>query len=171
MYLIIFIIIFLILLTIAIASNSLAPWVPCWSKDLKRIFALADLKPGEKFYDLGCGNGKTVIYAAKNFQAQAIGIELALPLWFWCKLKQLFLQDKNIKFRWGNIFKQDFSNADVIYVFGMPKKLQQKLKQKLEKELKQGTRVISYTFPIVGWEPVKVSKPTNRDIAVYLYRM
>ncbi len=164
-------ILLLFLITTGIAAYSFAPWVPAWKKDLPRIFALADLKQGEKFYDLGCGDGKTVIYAAKNFSAQAIGVELALPLFLYCKVKQLFLQNKKLRFKYGNLFKQDLSDANVIYVFGTPRTLQDKFKQKLTKELRQGTRVISYTFPIAGWEPVKVSKPTEKDIAIYLYKM
>ncbi len=87
MQIFIVLIIVICLLTIAISVKSFAPWVPCRSKDLKRIFNLADLKPKEVFYDLGCGNGKTVIYANKNFQAKSIGIELALPLFLICKIR------------------------------------------------------------------------------------
>jgi cyclopropane fatty-acyl-phospholipid synthase-like methyltransferase len=62
------------------------------------IFKLANLQPGEKFYDLGCGNGKVVIYAAKNFPIEAIGVELAFPLYLICKIRQFFLLGRILNF-------------------------------------------------------------------------
>lgn len=160
----------LLLLSSAVAGWSFAPWVPIWSKDLPRVFALAQLKPGEIFYDLGCGNGKTVFYAAQHYAAQAIGIELSLPLWLTCRLRQLWWRIPGVTFRLGNLFRQNLSSADVIYVFGMPEKLQHKLRAKLERELKPGSRVVSYTFPIAGWQEVTKDKPTAKEIAIYLYQ-
>lgn len=158
-------------ITVCMAFSSLAPWVPCWSKDLDRIFRIANLKQDEIFYDLGCGNGKTVIYANKNFKATAIGIELALPLFLICKIRQLFNRDKNIIFKWKNLFQENLSKADVIYFFGMPNSIKNKLKTKIEKEAKSGARIISYTFPVHGWMPELTDKPDKKDLAIYLYRI
>jgi SAM-dependent methyltransferase len=163
-------IIILIILTMAIAGKSLAPWVPSWSKDLPRIFELANIRPGQVFYDLGCGNGKTVLYANKKFQAKAIGLEIALPLYFVCKIRQVFNWDKRLIFKYKNLFKEDLSQADVIFIFGMPKTIKDKLKSKLEKELKAGAKVISYVFAVNGWEPVMISKDNNDQIPIYLYQ-
>lgn len=160
----------LLLLSSAIAGWSFAPWVPIWSKDLPRVFALARLKPGEIFYDLGCGNGKTVFYAAEQYAAKAIGIELSFPLWLTCRLRQIVRRTPRVTFKLGNLFRQDLSSVDVIYVFGMPEKLQHKLRAKLERELKPGSRVVSYTFPIAGWQSTKVDKPSPKDISIYLYQ-
>lgn len=160
----------LLLLSIGYTGLSLAPWVPSRKKDLKRIFRLADLKPGETFYDLGCGNGRLTIYAAKNFQARAIGLELALPLYFVCMIRKLFNRDKNLHFKLKNLFKEKLFDADVIYIFGMPNKLKTKLKEKLEAELKPGAKVITYAFPFKEWTPVKIDKPTENDISIYLYK-
>lgn len=169
---IIFLLLILFLLTTVLASKSLAPWVPMWSKDLQRVFELSKLQPGERFYDLGCGNGKTVIAAAKQAGANATGIELSFPLYVVCFFRRLLQPThirKNIHFRFANLFKQNISNANVIYVFGMPHSLQVKLKQKLETELQPGTRIVSYTFPIQGLTPVTVSKPAKKELAIYLY--
>lgn len=165
----IFLAIVFILSTYAWAAFSFAPWVPCWSKDLARIFKFARLKEGEIFYDLGCGNGKTVIYAAKNFKAKAVGLELALPLYFFCQWRQLFNYRYDVTFRWKNLFKEDLAAADVIYFFGLPHIIRKRLKDKLERELKSGTRVISYTFAIPGWQPTCVDKPTIKDLPIYVY--
>jgi len=169
LYLILALII-LIILTMAVAGKSLAPWVPSWTKDLPRIFKLADLKPGQIFYDLGCGNGKVVVYANKHFKAKAIGLEIGLPLYLVCKIKQLFNWDKNLQFKYKNLFSEDLSQADVVFVFGMPNTIKDKLKAKLEKELKKGAKVVSYVFAVKGWEPVKISKDENKQIPIYLYQ-
>jgi len=157
-------------ITVLWAILSLAPWVPSRAKDLKRIFKLANLKPGEIFYDLGCGNGRIVFYANKNSQAKTIGIELALPFFLICKIRQIFHTNKNIIFKFKSLFKEDLSKADVVYVFGLPKALEKKLKQKLEKELKPGARVISYCFFIKGLEPKIIDKPDKKTNSIYVYQ-
>lgn len=166
------IIVLIFLVPVAIGAWSMAPWVPAWRKDLSRIMALAQLKPGEIFYDLGCGNGKVVLYAAEHFAVNAVGVEIAWPLWLVCKIRAIQSRQKSgqVKFILGNLFKQDLRQADVVYVFGMPKKLQDKLRTKFERELKPGARVISYAFHVEGWTPAKTDKPTPQDMSIFLYQ-
>lgn len=171
MNLIFLFIIFIFFLTAAFAGLSFAPWVPAWKKDLPRIFKLADLKPGQVFYELGCGDGRLVFYASNVCQAKAIGLEISLPMLLICKLRQLYRRDKNVTFKYKNLFKQNLSDADVVYFFGMPDKISKKLKKKLVKELKPGTKVISYAFAINGWNPEAISRPGPVDIAIYSYIM
>lgn len=166
MNIIIALVLLFLLSTVALAGASFAPWVPARKADLSRIFQLANLKAGETFYDLGCGNGRLVVYAAKNFQAKAIGLEIALPLYLICKWRQIF--NKNTIFKYKNLFTEDLSKADVIYFFGTPRRIEQKLKAKLERETKNGARIISYVFPIMGWTPNKVDKVDNA-VPIYLY--
>ncbi|MFH1142879.1 MAG: methionine biosynthesis protein MetW, partial [Candidatus Uhrbacteria bacterium] len=123
MNLILILIVFLVLLTVALAANSFAPWVPAHSRDLKRIAELADLKSGELFFDLGCGDGRTVCYLARQEGVRASGIEMAVPLYLVCKTRQIFQKNSQINFHFGDLFKSDISTADVVYVFGMPKRL------------------------------------------------
>jgi len=168
-----FILIFFLicLLTVALASLSLAPWVPTRKKDLPRILKLADLQADEIFYDLGCGDGKVVAYLAKNTKAKTIGIELAFPFYLVCKMRQLFYRNKNLKIKFKNLLKKNLSNANVVYLFARsPETLNKGFKQKLEHELKPGARVISYAFPFPGWIPTIVSKPNKNDITIYLYK-
>ncbi len=178
MQLILFIILIIILIAICLsflnavwAANSLAPWVPSKKRDLQRIFKLAALKPNETFYDSGCGNGKVVFYACKNFPVKAVGLEIFLPLFLICKIRQFFHRGANLTFKYKNLFKEDLSAADVVYVFGMPRAIKNKLKQKLERELKPGSRVISYTFPITGWVPEIIDKPNKGKLSIYLYKI
>lgn len=169
--LLLYIVLFLLLASFALAAASLAPWVPAWKKDLSRIMALAQLKPGDVFYDLGCGDGRVVLYAAKHFPVQAIGVELALPMIAVCWARKLFSRRKNLHFHWRNLFAEDLSTADVVYVYGLPEKLGGKLKKKLERELQPGSRVITMAFPIKGWKEDIRDKPNPKTIAIYRYLM
>jgi len=165
-----YLIILLILATLGRASLSLAPWVPTRRKDLGRICDLANFEPGDKFYDLGCGDGRLVVYAGRHYEVKATGIELALPFYFLCQLRRWFFEKENIEFKFNNLFFIDLSDADVVYLFPQTeKKLSGKLITKLEKGLKTGARVITYVFPVNSWEPAMVSKPTDKDLPIYLY--
>jgi len=150
---------------------SFAPWVPSRSRDLERIFKLADLKPGQIFYDLGCGDGRVTIFAAKNYKVQAIGLEISLPFYLICRLRQIFSHQDNLKFKFKNLFKEDLSQADVVYFFGIPKTVNGKIVAKLKRELRPGSKVISYAFKLNDWTPKIIDKPTKNDLSVYLYEI
>lgn len=160
----------IILLTLAWSSISLAPFVPTRKKDLERIFKLADFKKGDIFYELGSGNGRVILAAAKKFNIQATGFEIAWPLWLFSEIKRLFfVNKKRVKFSLRDLFKVDLSKADVIYVFGMPDTIKNKLQHKLQNELKNGAKVISYAFTFSDWRVTEKSKPKKKDTSIYLY--
>jgi len=165
---------FILPLSMFIAAISFAPWVPSLPKDFSRAFHLVNLKPGERFYDLGCGDGRTVAYAAKHFKAKATGIELAFPLFVaaWIRI-WLSNEQQRADIKFGNLFKHNLADADAIYVYGMPSELAGRLRKKLESECKPGTRVISYVFEIKGWEPAamdcRMTGNPRKDVPVRLY--
>lgn len=161
----------LILATMAFGGISFAPWVPCKKSDQKRIFDLAGLKAGDIFYDLGCGDGRQVFYAAKNFQAKAVGLEIGLPMYTFCILRQKLGKYANTTFKYKNLFKEKLSDADVVYFFGMPDTIKNKLAEKLKSEMKPGSRIISYAFHVPGLTPAIVDKPTPKSISVFCYKM
>jgi len=171
-YLILAIFLFWTGLSFRNASKSFAPFVPCQKKELPRIFEVIALKDNEVFYDLGCGDGRVVFYAAQHFPIKAIGIEMSFLFFLYCWIKRIFLADKrNIIFKLRNLFYEDLSKADAIYVYGMPKVLEEKLRYKLEKELKKGARVIAYGFPIKGLEPESICQPDEKhQKPIHLYR-
>jgi SAM-dependent methyltransferase len=166
--------IFLLLVGISFynSSRSFAPFVPCSRKELPRIFDAIQLKAGEVFYDLGSGDGRVVFYAGEHFPVKAIGIEMSFLFFLYSWIKKLFVKEnQGIVFKMKNLFFEDLSQADAIYVYGMPKVLEEKLRFKLEKELKKGARVIAYGFPIKGLTPEKVYQPTRKgEKPIHLYR-
>jgi SAM-dependent methyltransferase len=155
----------------SLVSLSFAPWVPSRKKDILRALKIVSPKENDVLYDLGCGNGTVIFQTAKTYPIKkAVGIEIAAPLYFWCKIRLIFEKKlkERVEFRNENIFIANISEASIVYVFGMPEALEKKLRPKLEKELKPGTKIVSYVFPIEGWVPELIDKPKNQN-PIYLY--
>jgi len=169
MYLIIWLIFLVFIFSLAFAGWSFAPWVPAFKKDLPRIAKLAKLKPGQKFYELGSGTGSVSFYINKTTGTDVVGLEISLPMYLISKVKQLFYKNPKLKIRFKNLYKQDLSDADVVYFFGIPRTLKDKLRLKLENDLKPGAKVISYAFLIEDWQPEIIDKPGAKDVSIYLY--
>ncbi len=143
---------------------SLAPWVPMRRRDIKRVLKLANLKAGQVFYELGCGDGRLIRKIPQNIEV--VGLEINPLLWLYAKIRS---PKKNIKLK--NLYKEDLSRANVIFLFGIPDTLNNKLEEKLAKELKPGTKIISYAFLFKNWEPVTKDKPSEKEVSIYLYEI
>ncbi|MFA6322635.1 MAG: hypothetical protein WCX71_04130 [Candidatus Buchananbacteria bacterium] len=162
--------IFLLLITYALGGWLAAPWVPTWQNDVKQMLQLAEIKPGEIVMDLGAGDARIMTLAVKNYQAQAVGYEIAvLPyLLGWFRIILLGLAGR-VQLKYGNFFKADISQADVICIFLMPA-VMIKIKNKIDQEAKPGCRILSYAFKISDWEPKAIFKPKKNQIPIYLYQ-
>lgn len=159
---------FALLVSLAYASMSGAPWVPTWRKDIERIQGLLKLQPGEKCYELGCGDARVTVALARMTGAKVVGIELSAIQYLVARIRVALSRVATASVRFGNVFSKDLSDADAIYLFLMPETYA-KLAPKFERELRPGTRVASYVWPIPGWEPVEVSEASDR-LKIYLYR-
>jgi len=106
----------------------LAPFVATPTPVVRQMLILADLKPGEILYDLGSGDGRAVIMAAKDFGAKSVGVEL----------------------------RDDLAKRALDVFIYLTTSANEKIKPKLEAELKPGTRVVSHDYEILGWKPSKV---------------
>ena len=155
------------LLTIAWGAWTFAPWVPMRSSDVSRALVLmGDIKE-KKFFELGSGDGRMTLAAAAA-GANATGLEIAIPL-FLIAWSRAALGGSNAKFRYADLFHADLSQADIIFFFGMPKVIADRLRIKLEKELKPGAIIVSYAFPVDGWEPDITDKPDKDSLPIYRY--
>lgn len=169
MLLILIFFVFLAAVSFVWASYSAAPWVPTFKSDVERFLRLADIKPGDRVYDLGCGDGRLVA-AASAAGARATGFEISLFPFLLAKARGIFLERRGqYEVRFKDFWRADLSGADVVYFFLMPK-VYPKLKAKLERELRARTRVIAYVWPIKGWQPVAVDKHRRRP-DIYCYRV
>jgi len=119
------------------------------------MLALASLQPGEAFYDLGAGDGRTVILAAQEFGARAVGVELRedLAKKALVTIQELGIQDR-VTIVQDDIFKVNISTANVVFLY-LTTSANDKIRPKLEEELKPGTRIVSHDYEIVGWKPVR----------------
>lgn len=135
-----------------------APWVPTPMERVKRMLELARIKKGERVYDLGCGDGRMVHLAAKNYEADAIGLELSPLVYAWAHIRNFFLRSKS-KVLLRDFRSIDYSNANVLVFYLLPEILKI-MRPKFEAELKPGTRIVSYAFEVEGWNPVYI-EPKN----------
>src|SRR3989344_2509244 len=129
-------ILFVFLGSFAYAGLKAAPWFPTWSRDIGRFLKLADIKPGQKFYDLGCGDGK-LVFAAAGAGADAVGFDISLLPYLIAVLSSWSVSNAKIMFK--DFWKQNLSEADIVYIFLTPK-VNPKVKLKLESELKRGAK-------------------------------
>jgi len=134
----------------------IAPFVGSPLPVVRHMLELAQLKQGENFFDMGAGDGRTVIMAAKDFGAKATGIELREDLVekACTSIHELGLEERASIIR-SDMFSVDIRGADVVYLY-LTTSANEKVKPKLESELKTGARVVSHDYEIIGWKPLKV---------------
>lgn len=141
------------------AAFTSGPFVPSARKRHKTMLKLASLTDDDIVYDLGCGDGRLVFTASKEAK-KAIGYDLSVPLITYGKIVSLFYPRATI--RWGNIWRQNYDDASVIFCYLLPNAMKQFYKE-VWPNLKSGTRVISNAFQIHEVEPDEVENK------VYLY--
>lgn len=143
-----------------------APYTPMRKKVIRRMFAMAALKPGEIVYDLGSGDGRVVVAAAKEFGARGVGIETTYVYVLWSRTKALLKGvHSQVRIMHGDVFKADISKADVVVLF-LLQDTNARIKHKLLTELKPGTRVCSHYFTFADWEVAK--KDEVHHITMYV---
>lgn len=141
------------------------PWQPTDMRRVRKMLTMAQVKPNEVVYDLGCGDGRIVIAAVREFGAKAVGVEANpwLYLVAWIRIFLLGLW-RSARVVLGNLYHQDLSQADVITLF-LFQHVNDRLEEKLKRELKPGARVVSYVWVFKNWEPSQV----DTEGRLYLY--
>lgn len=144
-----------------------APYVATKTARIKKVLKLARIKKGQKFFELGSGDGRVVLEAAK-MGTDSFGIEQSLIRVFLSKWQAKKQNLPNAKFIHGNIFsviaKTWQSNSpDIVFIFLLPKGIE-KLEPILKKELKKGSIVITQSFHFPNWKPYKKILITDKNI-------
>ncbi len=152
-------------------SKSLAPYVPSPQPIVEKMLEAAKVKPGELVYDLGSGDGRVLITAAKKFKARSVGVEISPKLVKQARerIKREGLEDK-CRVIQGDLREVDLSDADVVVLYLLTSS-NELLRPRLERSLKPGARVVSHDFEIREWNPVRVvqAEAHGRIHSIYVY--
>lgn len=148
------------------------PYEPSPPEVVRRMLELAGVTADDVVYDLGSGDGRIVIAAAKDFAARGVGIDIDPQRIAEANenAKRENVTDR-VRFVQGDLFESDFSAASVITLFLWPH-INLKLRPQLQK-LKPGTRIVSHVHDLGDWKPdrtvtVRV-KETGRERTLYLW--
>jgi SAM-dependent methyltransferase len=144
-------------------------FVPTPNSVVEAMLKLANVQPTDVVYDLGCGDGRTVIKAASQFGARAVGIDIDPTRIEESrgKAREAGVTDR-VTFRNEDLFEADISEASVVTLYLLTK-LNLKLRPKLWKDLKPGTRVVSHHFAMGDWVAEKKIMVDGRTI--YLWKI
>jgi len=128
-----------------------APWVPSRRRSVRRMLEMAGVRAGEVVYDLGSGDGRVLIAAARDFGARSVGVEIDPLRAWWTRLRvaAVGLRDRVSVVR-GDFFTQDLASADVVVLF-LTQATNDRLADKLRRELRPGARVISNRYVLRDW--------------------
>lgn len=128
-------------------------YVPTPEATVDAMLKLAEVGPGDVLYDLGSGDGRIPITAAKRFGIRAVGIEIDRELVAEAKAKAKAAGvAEKVTFRREDLFQADIRDATVVTLYLLPR-LNAQLMPKLLRDLKPGARIVSHVFPMGDWKP------------------
>ena len=143
------------------------PWVPARTLRIRRALEIAGTLPGDTVYDLGAGDGRALIVAAREFGARAIGVEIepvhCLVAWIWARVAGVASQ---VTIRCGDLYKTDLNDADVVYLYLTPLHAK-RIAPRLQEKLRAGARVVSLAADIADWKPAEF----DRADLIFYYEM
>lgn len=131
------------------------PFVTSSALIVTAMLKLAGVQASDTVYDLGCGDGRIVIAAAKEFGAHGVGIDIDPDLVRQARANARQAGVENlVRFEEGDLFQADIHDATVVTIYLMSG-VNLRLRPKLLSDLKPGTRVISHSFTMGDWVPEK----------------
>ncbi len=143
------------------------PWFATRRTRIRKALQLAQVQPGETVYDLGAGDGRVLIMAAREFGARAIGVEISpvhcLVAWLAALFNGVAGQ---VSIRLGNFYTARLGDADVVFAY-MTSKEAPRIQRHLEQQLRPGTRVVTIAFDFDCWQPDDFD---NQEL-IFLYKM
>jgi SAM-dependent methyltransferase len=140
------------------------PYVPTPDAIVQSMLKLANVQKSDIVYDLGCGDGRIVIAAAKQYGAHGVGVDINPERIREARLnaQQAGVQDL-VKFVEGDLFEADIKDASVVTLYLLPS-VNLKLRPKLMADLKPGTRVVSHAFDMGDWKAEKRDEVDGRPV-------
>jgi len=160
----------LVIFTVLVFTK--VPFVKTPNHVTQMVLDKLDLSEKDIVYDLGCGDGSTLIAIEKKFGAKTIGYEIS-PWAFFLGQVNIARYHAKTKILYKNFYKQDLSDATVIFCF-LINSVMDKVGQQLKKQLKPGSTVISFAFHIPKWEPVDIidtGENTKISSKIYIYKV
>ncbi len=143
------------------------PWIPTRRERIRRALGIAGVREGEVLFDLGAGDGRVLLMAAREFGARAIGVEIS-PLHCavaWVRAR-LAGEAGRVAVRWGDYHKADLRQADVVFAY-LTSREARRLAPILAAQLRRGARVVTISFDFAGWRP----NAFDRENLIFLYVM
>jgi SAM-dependent methyltransferase len=155
-------------------NNIFAPYVSAPEHAVDKMLDMANLKPGETLYDLGCGDGRIIIAAAKKYRVKAVGVEISEQLARAAveNARKAGVQNQ-VKVIHQDFMRTDLSDANVVTLY-LATTANDMLRPNLERYLRPSTRVVSYDYPIPGWKPIDTKESAGRSgvtHTIYLYEV
>lgn len=150
--------------------KKVVPYVASGPETVTAMLKLAGVEKNDLVIDLGCGDGRIVIAAAKEYGAHGIGVDIDPD-----RIKEANQNARKegvanlVEFRQGDLFAADIRKATVVTLYLLPS-VNMKLRPKLWRELKPGTRVVSHTFDMEDWKPDKVEKVGGSEIFLWVIK-
>src|SRR5437879_4411845 len=143
-------------------DNVAGPYVPTPWVIVEEMLKLADIRGEDVVYDLGSGDGRLVITAAKRFGARGVGVELQTELVEMARIgaKHEGVADR-VTFVQGDLFRADIRSASVVMLYLLPRFVT-RLVPRLRAELRPGMRIVSHDYPLAPWQP---DKELSMDVA------
>jgi 2-polyprenyl-3-methyl-5-hydroxy-6-metoxy-1,4-benzoquinol methylase len=144
------------------------PYVASPPDIVNAMLKLAGAGKSDVVYDLGCGDGRIVITAAKEYGARGVGIDI--------NPQRIDEANQNAKrehvanlvnFRIGDVFESDVRQASIVALYMLPD-VNLKLRPKLQNELKPGSRIVTHGFAMGNWQPTKVEEVDGEKIYLWV---
>ena len=141
-------------------------YAPTPRETARLMLTMAKAGPGTTVFDLGSGDGRLLIMAARDFGARAVGIEINPLRWLLGQVLITWYRVRGrVEIRRGSFFDLDLSEADIVACYLAPEAIR-KLTPRLNRELKPGARVVSYRFPFFDLALLA----ENKEAKVFLYK-
>jgi SAM-dependent methyltransferase len=144
------------------------PFVPTPQEVVDRMLALAGIGKSDTLYDLGCGDGRIVVTAARQYGAHGVGIDLNPQRIDEARANARKAGvEKRVSFKVADLFETDLSAASVVSLYLLPD-VNLKLRPRLWKQLKPGSRVVSHAFDMgADWPPERTVEVDGRTIYLW----